>query len=146
MQFVSHPQTAVDPALRRTHTAVPSRPGFFARPAVLWTCQGALAALFVFAGGFKLVTPPAEMAEQSGLNGYFLLFIGACELLGGLGLLLPGILRIRTGLTPLAAAGLVVIMVGAVVVTALDAGIAPAVMPLFVGVLAGYVAYERWQS
>ena len=43
-------------------------------------------------------------------------FIGVAEVLGAIGLILPGVLRIRPGLTPLAAAGLVIIMIGATVI------------------------------
>ncbi len=83
----------------------------------LWIIQGLLAALFVFAGGMKLVLPIEKMQDPVALPGLFLRFIGVCELLGGIGLILPSLLRIRPGLTPLAAAGLVVIMIGAVVIT-----------------------------
>ena len=47
----------------------------------------------------------------------FLYFIGVCETLGGLGLILPGLTRIATFLTPLAAAGLTIIMIGATTVS-----------------------------
>ena len=83
----------------------------------LWIVQGLLAVLFLFAGGMKLVMPIEEMTEQIALPGAFLRFIGVAEVLGGLGLILPGLLRIRPGLTPLAAAGLVIIMIGATVLT-----------------------------
>src|SRR5579863_6192155 len=63
-------------------------------------------------------------------------FIGVMEILGGLGLVLPGMLRIRTELTALAAAGLVIIMIGAVVVTVQMMGIAIAAVPFVTGVLA----------
>ena len=110
----------------------------------LWVVQGILAALFLFAGGFKLATPAAELARLSApLSASFLKFIGLCEVLGGLGLVLPGLFRIRPGLTPLAAAGLVVIMVGAVVVTVITHGVAPAAFPFVVGGLAGLVAVGR---
>ena len=118
---------------------------FLTRPAVLWTLQGVLAALFFFAGGFKLVAPISDLEEQSPFAGEFLKFIGACEFLGAIGLVLPGLLRIRTALTPLAAAGLVIIMIGATVATIVDMGVAPALMPFAVGVVAGWVAYTRWQ-
>jgi len=111
----------------------------------LWAVQGILAALFLFAGGFKLATPAAELARVAApLSGGFLKFIGVCEVLGGLGLVLPGLFHIRLGLTPLAAAGLVVIMFGAVVVTAITHGVAPAGFPLVVGLLASVVAVGRW--
>ena len=113
------------------------------RGAVLWVIQGLLAALFLFAGGFKLALPLAALAKVSPLPALFLKFIGACEVTGALGLILPGLLRIRTGLTPLAAAGLVIIMTGATVVTLATQGVAPAVLPLVVGILAAAVALGR---
>ena len=83
----------------------------------LWIVQGLLAALFLFAGGMKLITPIEEMTKQIAMPGWFLRFIGVAEVLGAIGLILPWLLKIRPGLTPLAAAGLAVIMIGAVVVT-----------------------------
>jgi hypothetical protein len=71
-------------------------------------------------------------------------FIGVVEVLGALGLVLPGLLRIRTGLTPLAAAGLVIIMIGAAALTFAADGLGPALMPLVVGILAAFIAYGRW--
>jgi len=113
------------------------------RGAVLWLIQGLLAALFLFAGGFKLALPLAALAKVSPLPALFLKFIGACEVTGALGLILPGVLRIRTGLTPLAASGLVIIMTGATVVTLATQGVAPAVLPFVVGMLAAAVTLGR---
>ncbi len=62
---------------------------------------------------------------------------------GALGLILPGVFRTRQRLTPLAAAGLVIIMTGATVLTAIGMGILPALFPLVVGALAAAVAYWR---
>ena len=112
---------------------------------LLWTVQALLAALFLFAGGMKLVTPIAAMTQQVALPGPFLRFIGLAEVLGALGLILPGLLRIRPVLTPLAAAGLVIIMTGAVGVTMATMGAAQAVIPGIVGVLAAGVAVGRFQ-
>jgi len=110
----------------------------------LWIVQAVLAALFLFAGGFKLATPIAELARMApALPAGFLKFIGACEVLGGLGLVLPGLFRVRLGLTPLAAAGLVIIMVGAVVVTVATQSLAGAAFPLAIGLLATAVALGR---
>jgi hypothetical protein len=77
--------------------------------------------------------------------GWFLRFIGVAEAAGGLGLILPGLLRIRPGLTPLAAAGLVIIMVGATVVSAATGSVLLALIPAVVGLLAAFVAYGRWR-
>jgi len=110
----------------------------------LWIVQVLLAALFVFAGGMKLVMPIEEMTKQIAMPGAFLRFIGVAEVLGGLGLVLPGLVGIWTGLTPLAAAGLVIIMIGATVIS-LQLGGAVALIPLVVGILAAFVAYARWR-
>jgi multidrug transporter EmrE-like cation transporter len=111
----------------------------------LWT-QGLLALIFLFAGGIKLAMPAEELAAAMAalpLPIAFVRFIAVCEVLGALGLVLPGVVRIRTELTPLAAAGLVVIMVGAVTTTLATMDASMAVLPLVVGVLAATVAYGR---
>jgi hypothetical protein len=77
------------------------------------------------------------------LPGWFLRFIGVTEVLGAIGLILPGLLGIRPGLTPLAAAGLVIIMIGATVVTLAGGDVALALIPLVVGLLSAFVAYGR---
>jgi DoxX-like family len=114
--------------------------------ALLWVIQALLAALFLFAGGMKLLTPVAALAKMSPLPPLFIKFIGLAEAAGALGLILPGLLRIKIGLTPLAAAGLVIIMGGATVVTAAGGQIAPAAFPFVVGALATFVALKRWRS
>lgn len=111
----------------------------------LWIIQGLLAALFLFAGVMKLVMPIEAMTQQMPMPGMFLRFIGICELLGGLGLVLPTLLRIRPGLVSLAALGLLVIMLGAVVVACQIGGPLQAVVPLIVALLLGFVIYGRRQ-
>jgi uncharacterized membrane protein YphA (DoxX/SURF4 family) len=91
----------------------------------------------------KFIMTVAEMTKQIPFPGWFLHFIGAAEILGGLGLILPGVLKIRTDLTPLAAAGLVIIMIGATVTTLFTPAPAGAVMPFVIGLLAAFVAYGR---
>jgi uncharacterized membrane protein YphA (DoxX/SURF4 family) len=111
----------------------------------LWVVQALLAAVFLFAGVMKFVMSVEEMTRQMPMPGAFLHFIGAAEIAGALGLILPGLFRIRTGLTPLAAAGLVIIMIGATVVSFKLGGAASALIPLVVGLLAAFVAYGRWR-
>jgi len=111
--------------------------------ALLWTVQGLLALVFLFAGGMKLVLPIEELTREMELPGWFLRFIGVCEVAGALGLILPGLTRIRPGLTPLAAAGLVIIMVGATATTLAIGDGAGALVPFVVGLLAASVAYGR---
>jgi len=112
----------------------------------MWAGQGLLAALFLFAGSMKLVAP-AEMLTQGPvvLPVLFLRFVGLCEVLGAVGLILPWALRIHRELTPLAAAGLVIIMIGATVVTAIGGDIAPAVVPMMVGGLLVSIGRGRWR-
>jgi DoxX-like protein len=112
---------------------------------VLWIIQVLLALLFLFAGGLKLILPLEALRGPVSLPGPFLRFIGVAEVLGAIGLILPGLLRIRPGLTPLAAAGLVIIMIGATVITLVGGDVAPALFPLMVGLLSGFVAYGRWR-
>jgi DoxX-like family len=110
---------------------------------VLWVVQGLLAALFLFAGGMKLVLPLEALAGPIALPGLFMRFIGVAEVAGALGLVLPSLLRIQPRLTPVAAAGLVIIMIGATILTGLAGPVVTAVIPAFVGALAAFVAYGR---
>jgi len=117
---------------------------------LLWIIQALLALTFLFSGGLKLVLPAAVLQSmgppsQVVLPGLFLKFIGVCEVLGGLGLILPGVFRRQQYLTPLAAMGLVVIMIGAVTITIMGLGFALAISPLITGLLCAFVAYGRWK-
>ncbi len=115
----------------------------------LWIVQVLLALLFLWGGAMKFVMSPEQMQQGPvHLPLMFLRFIGVCEVLGGLGLLLPGLLGIRPILTAWAAAGLVIIMIGAVVVTlqgAGEGGAGMAAFPAVTGILAAFVAYGRWR-
>src|SRR5216117_2785688 len=96
---------------------------------LLWIVQALLALIFLMTGGMKLVLPIEGMAGPNPLPGLFLRFIGVAEVLGAIGLILPGLLRIRPCLTPLAAAGLVIIMIGATVLTLAGGDVALALIP-----------------
>ena len=114
---------------------------------VLWIVQIILALLFLFSGSVKFVMSAEDMRKAAPtaiqLPDLFVKFIGACEILGGLGLVLPGLTKIRRGLTPLAAAGLLIIMIGAVVVSIMGMGISAGIVPFIVAVLCAFVAYGR---
>jgi uncharacterized membrane protein YphA (DoxX/SURF4 family) len=110
---------------------------------LLWVLQILLAMLFMFTGVLKFVMPIEEMTKQIALPAWFLHFIGAAEILGAIGLVLPGILRIRTGLTPLAAAALAVIMIGATAVNLKIGQHGAALTTVVVGLLLVFVAYNR---
>jgi DoxX-like family len=128
------------PASRSACTSQPRR---WTRIRALWIVQGLLALLFLFAGSMKLIVPIEMLTAQMPLPGLFLRFIGTAEVAGALGLILPGLLRIRPMLTPLAACGLVIIMIGATVVTLAVGGGVSALVPLVVGLLCTAVAYGR---
>ena len=110
----------------------------------LWTIQCLLALLYLFTGSLKLILHVAQLTQQIALPGALLRFIGAMEVLGAAGLILPGLLRVRVELTPLAASGLLLIMIGATVLTAAHPGSGQPLMPAIVGMLDGLVAWKRW--
>lgn len=109
----------------------------------LWIVQALLALVFVGSGAMKFVMSVEEMTKQMPMPGWFLHFIGLAEILGGIGVILPWMTGIKPRLTPLAAACLVVIMIGAVAVTAMSPDPAMAVIPAVVGALAAFVAWGR---
>ena len=108
---------------------------------VLWVLQILLAALYLFAGGFKLVASPDQMRATpddpipSANMVLFLRAIGSFEVLGALGLILPGLTGIKRHLTSIAAGCLAIIMAGAVVISFMQLGVSAAIMPLVAGVL-----------
>ena len=112
---------------------------------VLWIVQALLAVAFFVIGGSKLILPDAALTAQFPFPALFVRFIGVCEVLAAFGMILPGLLHIRPLLTPLAAAGLVVILSGATVTTLAIGGGTMALFPLALGLLAAFVAYGRWQ-
>jgi DoxX-like family len=111
---------------------------------VLWIVQGLLTIIFLFAGITKLILPIEVLTAQMPLPGWFVRFIGVAEVLGAIGLILPGVLRILPGLTTLAATGLVIIMIGATVITLIEGPIVATLIPLAVGLLLVCVIYARW--
>jgi hypothetical protein len=88
--------------------------------AALWIVQGLLALAFLGVGAMKATQPIANLAKNMGWVNDFtptiVRLIGVAEILGALGLILPGIFHVATILTPIAATGLAIIMVGASVV------------------------------
>jgi hypothetical protein len=112
----------------------------------VWVVQVLLAAVFLVAGGGKLITPVDVLTQMFQLPGEFVRVIGFCEVLGAVGLILPWALGIRRELTPLAAAGLVVIMLGATVNTLVHGGGVLALVDVVFGVLAALVVVGRRQA
>ncbi len=111
----------------------------------LWMVQGVLALMFLFAGGMKLVVPIEVLTEQMPLPALIVRAIGVAEVLGAVGLILPGLLGIRPGLTPLAAAGLLILMSGATGFSLASNDLSSTLIPCVVALLAAFVAYGRWR-
>ena len=112
---------------------------------LLWLLQILLALLFVFSGAVKFMIPAEDMAKDLPpyLSLGFIYFIGVCEVLGGIGLVVPWLTKIKPWLTPLAAVGLVIIMIGAVAVSPFDSKTA---IPATIGLLCAFVAYGRFND
>jgi uncharacterized membrane protein YphA (DoxX/SURF4 family) len=110
---------------------------------VLWIIQVLLGLLFLFAGASKFFMSADDLAQNMpSMSMGFLHFIGVCEALGGIGLIIPWVTKIKPILSPVAAVGLLIIMIGAVVVTA-PMGIKNAVFPAIIGLLLAFVAWGR---
>lgn len=115
---------------------------------LLWGLQIVLGVYFIFTGVMHFVVPPGlpePMAWMYGLPSTLHAVSGAAEVLGGLGLILPGLTRIQTRLTPLAALGLVLVMLGAAAWHVGRGEFASIFMNAILGGLAAFVAYGRWK-
>jgi uncharacterized membrane protein YphA (DoxX/SURF4 family) len=116
---------------------------------VLWIVAGVLAAAFLGAGLMKLAQPKEKLVESGmGWAGDFspgvVKAIGALEVLGALGLILPAVFDVATVLVPLAAVGLALIMAGAIVVHARRKETPMVVANVVLLVLALFVAWGRF--
>jgi len=114
---------------------------------LLWLLQILLGLLFIVAGVVKFLMPVDQI--QKGIPDWmplgFIYFIGVCEVLGGIGLIVPWLTKTKPVLTPIAAAGLVIIMIGATAVT-VPLGVDKAVPPAIIGLLLALVAYGRFNA
>lgn len=114
----------------------------------LWIAQGILAIAFLAAGSMKLARSKEKMAEAmpvfEDLSPGAVKLIGIVEVLGAAGVILPLWLGILPWLTPLAAAGLALLMIGAVGAHFKRGEIAEAAPAFVLLLLAGFVAWGRW--
>lgn len=114
----------------------------------LWGLQLLLGLYFFVTGIVHFIVPPglpAPMAWMYELPPALHYFSGAAEILGGLGLILPGLTRLQTRLTPLAALGLVLVMIGAAVWHIPRGEFQNIIMNLILAGLMGFVAFGRWR-
>lgn len=115
---------------------------------LLWVLQIALGVYFVLTGVVHFIVPPGlpeAMGWMYDLSTEVHWISGAAEILGGLGLLLPGLLRTQTRLIPLAALGLVLVMAGAAAWHLTRGEYTNIAMNVLFGGLAAFVAYGRWK-
>lgn len=112
---------------------------------VIWVVSALLALVFLAVGGMKLLAPAAEL-EQSGAGVPVVLMkvAGAAEVLGALGLILPAATRIMPMLTPVAAAGLTVTMVGATIANVVVGAYAGIPMTVVLGLACAFVGWARF--
>ena len=115
----------------------------------IWIAQVLLALLFLAAGFMKLTQPREKLSQQMGWVNDFspstVKAIGALEVLGALGLVLPALTGILPLLTPLAAVGLVLTMIGAIATHVRRNEVMPIVIVnVVLLLLAAFVAYGRF--
>ena len=114
----------------------------------LWILQVLLAVVFAFAGVTHFLPPeglPEAMRGVAELPAGVPYFIGAVEMLAALGLILPGLTGIQTRLTPLASAGLILVMVSAIVWHVQREEFPNIVLNVVLALIAAFVAYGRWR-
>jgi putative oxidoreductase len=115
--------------------------------AALWACQVVLAVVFCMAGSMKAFRSMdyLAMAMPWTMDVPWMLvrFIGACELCGAVGILLPSLTGIRPGLTLMAGTGLSTIMFLALVFHVSRGEYSYAGLPLVLGAMAFFVAWGR---
>ncbi len=119
---------------------------------LLWILQGLLAALFLLAGLMKASQSKNVLRERGGKRTEWLddvsagtvRLIGLLELLAGIGLIVPQLTGILPWLTPLAAVGLVLTMIGAMTVNVRYGNRVAIIENIVLLLLAGFVAYSRF--
>jgi len=112
----------------------------------LWILQALLAVFFAFGSGApKLLMPTEQLPMPIPLPSAFVHLIGVAEVLGAIGLILPGLLRVRASLTPLAAACLVLLTLCATGYQLLAGQPGNAAFAVAIGLLCAIVAYGRWR-
>jgi uncharacterized membrane protein YphA (DoxX/SURF4 family) len=111
----------------------------------VWIGSSLLAVAFLVVGGGKLLSPASELQQVAqGVPVALLKLAGAAEVLGAIGLVVPAATRIVPVLTPIAATGLVLTMVGATITNIAVGEPASAVPTIVLGIFAALVAWARF--
>ena len=114
----------------------------------LWMLQWFFGIYFILVGIMHFVVPdglPSAMEWMYGLSDTTHIIVGIAEVLGGLGLILPSVTRIRPELRVYAAGGLVLVMTGAVVWHATRGEVSSIAQNLIIGALLAFIGYGRWK-
>lgn len=112
----------------------------------LWVVQVVFGIYFIVIGILHFLLPdglPGPMEWMYDLSPALHAITGVAEILGGLGLILPGVTGIAPQLTPAAAAGLSALMIGAAIWHIPRGEITNVILTLVLAVVMGYVAYAR---
>ena len=111
---------------------------------VLWILQALLALVFL-AHGLMFLMPPPEVAAQmtANLPRWFTLFLGVAEVAAGIGLVVPGVTRIKPVLVPAAALGVVIVLVAATIYHVMRNEMSSAVITTVLLAMAIVVAHGR---
>lgn len=112
----------------------------------LWILQGLFGVYFIYVGVIHFVLPetlPGLLDWMYELSDRQHLLAGTAEILGGLGLILPGVTRIQPRLTIWAAAGLVLVMIGAMVWHAGRGEVSNMVQNFVIAAIMAWIAYAR---
>lgn len=114
--------------------------------AALWILQVVLAIIFLW-HGWLFVSPPTELLAVMNalLAGWFRVLLGVAEILAAIGLVLPSLTRIQPWFTPLAAAGLMIVMLSASVLHFSRGETSTAITTVVLFALVTVVAYTRWK-
>lgn len=112
---------------------------------ILWVLQVLLAVAFFAHGWLFLAPPPEILAQMQFIPTAFRIFIGVAEVLAAVGFILSGVTRILPWLIPSAAAGLMVVMIGATILHIARGEVSSAITTAILLVLLTFVAYMRWK-
>jgi uncharacterized membrane protein YphA (DoxX/SURF4 family) len=115
---------------------------------LLWVLQILMGVYFIAIGVLHFVIPPglpAPMSWMYDLSPALHAISGTAEILGGLGLILPGLFKIQTRLTPLAGVGLALVMILAVFYHLPRGEMQNIATNLVTAAVVGFIAYGRWR-
>jgi putative oxidoreductase len=116
----------------------------------LWAAQIILAGMFIMAGFIKTTTPIEQLSASlpwaKDVPAWLVRFIGISEFLGALGLILPSLLRIKPVLTPVAALGIIAIMMMAAFFHITRTELSGVMFTLILALVAAFIGWGRWRK